>query len=236
MIQLTNDSTSNLENVYMTSEAGLEERAAIAAQPLVKIDVWSDYNCPWCRLGTAGLEALQETDNVEITWHSYELRPAGSPPIPPEYRARIEQGRAHLEQVARETYGIELKNQRMGVNSRPALIGAKYAESVGHGAVYHDRMMRAYWDEARDIGDMEELVQIAREVGLDAAEYRAALDDPAFIRQVDDDIRQAASSGISGVPAMVFAGKYLVSGAQPPEVLRQVTAKVREMDSQVAGG
>ena len=69
-------------------------------------------------------------------------------------------------------------------------------------------------------------------IPANAASYRAALEDPAFIRQVDDDIRQAASSGISGVPAMVFAGKYLVSGAQPPEVLRQVTAKVREMEQQ----
>lgn len=216
----------------MGSMSVIETGAETAAQPPVRIDVWSDYNCPWCRLGTAGLEALQETEQVEIVWHSYELRPAGSPPMPPEYRARIEQGRAHLEQVARETYGIELKNQRMGVNSRPALIGAKYAESLGLGAAYHDRLMRAYWDEARDIGDMDELVRIAQEVGLDADAYRAALEDPAFIRQVDDDIRQAASSGISGVPAMVFAGKYLVSGAQPPEVLRQVTAKVREMEQQ----
>jgi predicted DsbA family dithiol-disulfide isomerase len=216
----------------MSNEVLVEENMAVANQPLVRIDVWSDYNCPWCRLGTAGLDALQETDNVEVVWHSYELRPAGSPPMPAEYRARIEQGWQHLNRVASETYGIELKNRRLGVDSRPALIGAKYAESLGMGAAYHEHIMRAYWDDARDIGDMNELVQIAQEVGLDADAYRAALENPAFIREVDEDIRQAATNGISGVPAMVFAGKYLVSGAQPPDVLRQVTAKVREIEKQ----
>lgn len=205
-----------------------QESTLTEAKP-IRIDVWSDYNCPWCRLGTAGLATLQAEENVEVTWHSFELRPQGSPPMPPEYRARIEEGRPRLEQVAREAYGIELKNERLGIDSRPALIGAKYAESVGAGAAYHDRMMRAYWDEARDIADIDELVHIAEEVGLDGVAYRAALEDPAFISQVDADIRQAAASGISSVPAMVFAGKYLVSGAQPPEVLRQVTAKVREL-------
>ena len=161
-----------------------------------------------------------------MVWHSYELRPIGSPPIPPEYLARIEATKPRLIKMAREQYGLELNRGPMGIHSRAALIGAKVAEAQGKGPQYHDAVFRAYWQRANNIGDVEVLAEIAHSIGLERESYLAALQDERYSAQVDSDIDEAYSYGLTGVPALIFGRRYLVSGAQPYEVLRQVVEKV----------
>jgi predicted DsbA family dithiol-disulfide isomerase len=177
------------------------------------------------------LETLQQTaaadaPGVSVHWRSFELRPKGSPPLPPEYRARIEAGRPQLQAIARERYDREMNPGPFGVDSRPALIGAKYAESMERGPLYHDAVMRAYWQQAQDIGDRTVLADLAEQVGLDRNQYLAALDDPAFDAQVSADIDLARAYGLNGVPALVFADRYLVSGAQPAGELRRIVDQI----------
>jgi predicted DsbA family dithiol-disulfide isomerase len=174
------------------------------------------------------LEALAKTHPVDVYWHAFELRPKGSPPMPPEYQARIEAFRPQFHQIARERYSVEMNPGPSGMDSRPAHIGAKVAAAHGRGAEFHDRALRAYWQEARAIDAPDALLSIAEAVGLEREDFAAALRNPVFERQVDEDIAQAAAYGLSGVPALIFAGKYLVSGAQPADVLRRIVEKVRE--------
>ena len=161
-----------------------------------------------------------------MVWHSYELRPAGSPPIPAEYLARIKATEPRLNKMAREQYGIELNRGPMGIHSRSALIGAKVAEAQGYGPQYYDAVLRAYWQRANNIGDVEVLAEIAQAIGLEREAFLAALRQPLYEAQVEDDIQQAYQYGLTGVPALIFGGRYLVSGAQPYEVLKQVVEKV----------
>jgi predicted DsbA family dithiol-disulfide isomerase len=147
--------------------------------------------------------------------------------MPPEYRAMIMAGRPRLIAMAREQYGLELNQGPLGIDSRPALIGAKYAEAAGVGEAYHRAVFRAYWEQAADIGDLATLAELAVGLGLDQGAFLAALDDPVHSAAVDADIAQAQAYGLSGVPALVFADRYLVSGAQPYPVLKEVTAQVR---------
>lgn len=146
--------------------------------------------------------------------------------MPPEYRARIEAGRPQLYALARERYGVELNSGPFGMNSRPALVGAKFAEAQGQGAAYHDAVFRAYWLDAQPIDDPEVLSTIAASLGLDRQAFQAALADPHYDALVTQDIQQAAAYGLSGVPAIVYEQRYLVSGAQPTSVLRQVADQV----------
>jgi predicted DsbA family dithiol-disulfide isomerase len=163
---------------------------------------------------------------VEIVWHSYELRPIGSPPIPPEYLARIKATEPRLNRIAREQYGLELNRGPMGIHSRSALIGAKVAEAQGKGPAYHNAILHAYWQRANNIEDMDVLAEIAQSIGLERESFLAALQDERYDAQVDADIEQAYYHGLTGVPALIFGERYLVSGAQPYEVLRQVVEKV----------
>lgn len=152
--------------------------------------------------------------------------------MPAEYRARIEASRPQLYATAREQYGLELNVGPFGIDSRPALIGAKFAEAQGRGEAYHRAVFEAYWQHATDIGDRAALADLAEASGLDRAAFRATLADAAYAQAVDADIAQAQAFGLSGVPALVFAGKYLVVGAQPYPTLKQAVAQVRaELDA-----
>jgi predicted DsbA family dithiol-disulfide isomerase len=180
------------------------------------------------------LEQLEEHYDVAIQWHSFELRPAGSPPMSAEHRARIIAGRPQLQRRAREQYGLEMNPGPFDTNSRPALVLEKYAETQGKGAAFHVAMMRAYWEQARDIGDLAALREIAEQVGLNTKDFEQILASKAFDEQVTADVELAHAYGMTGVPALVFADHYLVVGAQPYQVLKQVVEHV--MAEEKGGG
>ena len=180
------------------------------------------------------MEQLEEHYDVAIQWRSFELHPTGSPPISPERQARILAGRPQLQRRAREQYGLEMNPGPIGANSRPALVLEKYAESQGKGAAFHVAAMRAYWEQARDIGDMAVLREIAEQVGLNTKDFEQILASEAFDGQVTADIELAYEYGMTGVPALVFADHYLLMGAQPYEVLKQVVERV--IDEEKSGG
>ena len=86
--------------------------------------------------------------------------------------------------------------------------------------------MRAYWEQARDIGDPATLREIAAQVGLNTKDFEQILQSEAFDEQVTADEELAYDYGMTGVPALVFADRYLVVGAQPYQVLKQVIERV----------
>ncbi|MDQ2903265.1 MAG: DsbA family protein [Chloroflexota bacterium] len=172
------------------------------------------------------MEKLAKNYDVAIHWRSFELRPAGSLPISPQHLKQIEASRPRLQQMARDQYGLEINAGPFGIDSRPALIADKYAESQGQGATFHDAVMQAYWQQARAIDDVAVLQEIAEQTDLPTENFAAILADPALDAQVSADVQLAHEYGLTGAPALVFADRYLVMGAQPYEVLKQVVEKI----------
>ncbi len=196
------------------------------AETSVRVDVWSDFVCPWCFLASTSLDKLETEQKIDIMWRSYELRPKGSPPMPESYRQRILAGRPQLDALAEQRYGVKLTHGPLDIDSRLAHIGIKYAEEQGLGKEYHDAMFRAYWQDGRSIDQEGVLVEVAESVGLEREAFLKALETPGYLHQVLADITEAQALGLQGVPAMIFAGKYLVSGAQPYDVLSKVVTDV----------
>jgi predicted DsbA family dithiol-disulfide isomerase len=174
------------------------------------------------------LEQLEEHDDVATQWHAFELHPAGAPPISPERQARIMAGRPLLQQRAREHYGLKMNPGPVGTNSRPALVLEKYAQTQGKGAAFHVAAMRAYWEQGKDIGDTAVLRAVAEEVGLNTKDFEQILASEGFNEQVNADVAMAHAYGLTVVPALIFADHYLVIGAQPYQVLKQVVERVIE--------
>jgi predicted DsbA family dithiol-disulfide isomerase len=133
-----------------------------------------------------------------------------------------------LEKRAREQYGLDLNVGPFGIDSRPALIAEKYAEAQGRGATFHKAVMQAYWQQARSIDDKAVLKEIVEQVGLSNENFDDVLANPAYDAAVSADVDLAREYGLTGVPALVFADRYLVVGAQPYEVLKQVAEKILE--------
>jgi predicted DsbA family dithiol-disulfide isomerase len=109
-------------------------------------------------------------------------------------------------------------------NSRLAQELGKWADTRPDGAALHDALYRAYFVEARNIGDPEILVEIAASVGLPAEEARAVLAERRFSDAIDADWAKSHQYGVTGVPTFV-AARYGVVGAQPYEVLEQLVEK-----------
>lgn len=85
----------------------------------------------------------------------------------------------------------------------------------------HDRLMRAYWEEATDIGDAEPLRALAVEVGLESDEVSGVLEGDAYRERVLESTAQAQSLGVSGIPGFLLDRRLLVLGAQPREVFER---------------
>lgn len=133
-----------------------------------------------------------------------------------------------MVRMARERYGLAINSGPFGIDSRPALVGAKFAEAQGVGEAYHDAVFRAYWQDAKNIEDVDVLAAVATAVGLDRDQFLAALDEPTYQNEMMADVQQAFQYGLSGVPALVYNNKYLVTGAQPYELLVEVAEKASE--------
>src|SRR5947207_4645770 len=98
----------------------------------------------------------------------------------PEYRRRIEASRPMSNKRAKEQYGLDINSGPFGINSRPALVAEKYAESQGKGEAFQKAVMASYWQQARSIDDANVLKEIAEDVGLSTGNFEAVLTDPAY--------------------------------------------------------
>jgi predicted DsbA family dithiol-disulfide isomerase len=109
-------------------------------------------------------------------------------------------------------------------NSRLAQELGKWADTQPGGEAIHDALYKAYFVDARNIGDPDILIEIAEKVGLDGDEARKVLDERRFKSAIDADWQKSATYGVTGVPTFV-AARYGVVGAQPYEALAQLVER-----------
>ena len=120
--------------------------------------------------------------------------------------------------------GLPYGKRTHSYNSRLAQELGKWADTQPGGEAIHDALYRAYFVDARNIGDPEILVEIAQAAGLSGDEARAVLNERRFKDAVDADWAKSHAYGVTGVPTFV-AARYGVVGAQPYEVLEQLLDK-----------
>ena len=165
-----------------------------------------------------------------MTWMPFDLHP--------EYPA---EGLPRAQLLAR--YGGEAMTERMTLffaergleynpnpdvvpNSMSALRLTELARDLGRHGELHDRLMEAYWAEAKDIGDPEVLRMEAAAAGLPAEEVEDVLAGDRYRDRVETSTREAYAMGANAVPAFVLDRRLLVLGAQPDEVFEQAFAQL----------
>lgn len=212
----------------------------------ITVDIWSDIACPWCYIGKrkfeAGLAEFEGRDDVEVTYHSYEL----SPDTPEDFAGssvdylvekkgmpadQVKQMLGNVAGIAAEV-GLDLDfDAVLQTKTLKAHQVLHYARAQGKQMEYAERLFKAYFEEGRHVGRTEELAALAADVGLDPDAVLAVLASGEYAEAVDADIEQARAYGITGVPFFVINGKYGVSGAQPPETFTDVFEMVRAQKS-----
>ena len=159
-----------------------------------------------------------------MTWLPFDLHPEYPADGIPRAELHARYGDRFHERL-RESFGASglayNPPPELVPNTMRALRLTELARDRGLHAEMHDRLMRAYWDEARDIGDADELSSLALEVGLDGDEVVAVLGGDAYRERVLDSTARAQSLGVNGIPAFLLAGRLLVLGAQPREVFER---------------
>ena len=205
----------------------------------IKIDVWSDIACPWCYIGKRKFEAgaAQAGVPVEVEYHSFELSP--DTPVDfegshHEYLANhkgipVEQARLMIQRVTDIAESVDLHydyDALQHTNTVKAHQLIHYAKAHGRQLEMKERLLDAYFVRGEHVGRIEDLADIAAELGFDRADVVAALTEDRYLSDVRADQAQAIEYGIQGVPFFVIDGKYGVSGAQDATVFAQALTQV----------
>ncbi|MDP5102462.1 MAG: DsbA family oxidoreductase [Erythrobacter sp.] len=218
------------------------------------IDIYSDVMCPWCLIGygqlTKALAELEGEIAADIRWRPFELNPQ----MPPEG----EQQEAHLQRKYRRSAeeGAGLRSQMKAIASGAGVSLSFEGEGEAPPAMMWNTrdchkllafaleqagpqvqtalklaLFKAHFNRREPLGNRDVLLDIAASVGLHRVAAKAALDDPELEARVLAEEAQAWDMNISGVPAMIINGKFMIPGAQSPEVyvnaLRRVAEKSR---------
>lgn len=210
----------------------------------MKIDVWSDFVCPFCYIGKRHLEkalaAFPHKDQVEVEFKSYELDP--NAPIKSEksiyeelaskYGQSIEKAREMCANIAHQASNVGLTyhfDTMIPTNTFDAHRLTKFAKTENKDLELTEALLYAFFTKSEHIGDREVLANIAAEVGLDRAKALSHLnDDRAYANEVRADQETAKALGVQGVPFFVLNNKYAISGAQPIETFLAALEKVWE--------
>jgi predicted DsbA family dithiol-disulfide isomerase len=177
------------------------------------------------------IERLRKEHGVRVKWVHFPLHPdtpqsgrsledlfAGRGYDIPKMQAQM---RARME-----AEGLPYGNRTMTYNSRLAQELGAWADTQPGGDAIHDAMFRAYFVDARDIGDPEVLVEIAASVGLPAAQAREVLEKRTHQAAIDADWEKSRQYGVTGVPTFVIGARGVV-GAQPYEVLDELVRQAK---------
>jgi len=153
---------------------------------------------------------------ASVTWLPFELHPEAPPQgIPRDVyfgRARSERIQSHLQSIA-DSVGLTMRQRDVIINSRRALGAAEFARERDKFDDMHRALFRAHWEGTGKLED------------VDAAELREAIEEDRYAESIDENRRLATSVGIDAIPAHIFARRYLVMGAQPYEILKEVAEK-----------
>ena len=175
------------------------------------------------------IEKLRTEHNVKIEWVHFPLHPE----TPQEGRAlaslfggrEADRKARHEQMKARMTAeGLPYGERTMTYNSRLSQELGKWADTQPGGEAIHDAFFRAYFVDARDISDVDVMLDIVKGVGLSVDDAREVLDKRTFKDAVDKDWELSRRYGITGVPTFVVGNRGVV-GAQPYDVLEQLVEK-----------
>lgn len=198
------------------------------------ITVYSDYVCPFCYLGRESLSQYQESraDELRIEWHPFDLRsqkrrPDGSidhsvdDGKDDEY---FEQAKQNVRRLA-DKYDVEMDlDIATDIDSLSAQVVSYYIREhydYETWLAFDEAVFETLWQDGRDIGDTDLLVELATDVGVDVDEVRSALDDDTLREDVRRQFTEAQRHGVTGVPTFAYDG-HAARGAVPPEQLQRL--------------
>lgn len=212
---------------------------------MMKVEIWSDFMCPFCYIGKrrfeAGLQQFAGKDHVEVVYRSFELDPNAKRDVDHDvhdmlankYGMSRERAKAMNDDLTKQAAAVGLTyhfDTMILTNTKDAHRLALFAAKYGKMEAMTERLLKAYFTESKHIGDHTTLAELAAEVGLDPKEAAEMLASDQFTQEVRSDEQEATQLGVRGVPFFVINRKYAVSGAQSPQVFAQALQQAWDED------
>ncbi|ERH02081.1 MAG: putative dithiol-disulfide isomerase involved in polyketide biosynthesis [Halonotius sp. J07HN6] len=206
----------------------------MSTQQAETITVYSDYVCPFCYLGRESLSRYQADREaaLEIDWQPFDLR-SGKRNADGSIDHSVDDGKddEYFEQAKesvrrlQEKYDVEmsldLATEVDSLNAQVASYYVKEHDDYETWLAFDEAIFAALWTEGRDIGSEAVLTDLADDVGIDADEISAALDDETLRDELTDAFVAAQQAGVTGVPTFAYGG-HAARGAVPPEHLQRL--------------
>jgi predicted DsbA family dithiol-disulfide isomerase len=211
------------------------------------LEIFADTVCPWCFIGKRRLmRAMSARPQADLTlrWRAFQLNP-GMPMTGIDRAQYMNAKFGSLERAQRVFENVTRVGRLEGIAFRFDLVQrtpntlrshrlVQAAARIGRDGLMLDRLFTAYFIEGVDIGEAEALVRLAADVGLATETAHAAVDGlPEIDTALNEDF-QSRRLGITGVPYLIFNGRFGLSGAQEPEVLYNMFDLAHEDDVQKA--
>lgn len=199
----------------------------------MKIEIWSDYMCPFCYIGKRrfeeALELFPHKDQVEVIYRSYELNPNEQrdtdqttyDSLAKKYGMSVQEAKSMTENVVAQARTVGLNYNFDSIkptNSFDAHRLTHYAAEQGKAKEMTEVLFSAYFEKGEHIGSREVLIRLAEEAGMEAKQAEKILNESSYAEEVRRDEKEGADLGIQGVPFFVIDRKYGISGAQPLQV------------------
>ncbi|MHA6253098.1 DsbA family oxidoreductase [Oceanobacillus sp. CAU 1775] len=209
----------------------------------MKIEIWSDFVCPFCYIGIRKLhDALADfpnKDQIKIEYRSYQLDPTAEYIPDKDFHETLselkgiplDQTIEMNEQVRRQALDVGLDFNFEEIKYTNTFIAHRvlqYAISKGKGPELVEKFMHAYFTDAALLNDEHTLIKLTNEVGLDSLDVNEVIHSERFKIKVAEDISVAAEIGIQGVPFYVFNEKYGISGVKSSDIFTDILSKVWE--------
>jgi protein disulfide-isomerase len=207
----------------------------------LKVQIWSDIMCPFCYIGKRRIEEaltlFEHKEAVEIEWKSFELDATfiASPEdslvehLAEKYRKDSDWAQTMLDNMTQnaKTAGLDFHFEKA------VLANSHHAHRLLHLAKKHhlaneleELLFKAYLTDGKDLNNLNTLAELGIEVGLEAETVAQVIQSNTYSNEVKQDIEEANTIGVRGVPFFVFDNKYALSGAQPASVFLETLEKV----------
>jgi predicted DsbA family dithiol-disulfide isomerase len=208
---------------------------------IMKIEIWSDFACPFCYIGKTRFEqALNEfkhKNKIEVVYKAYQLNPDAPLKMTKSAYETFAEGHGMTKEQAKQRFDMFTQNAKtVGLEYRYDIIQmtntfdahrlAKWANTFGKEELLTSRFMKAYFTEGKNLADKDTLVSIINELGLNGQEAKKILESKDFADEVYNQIQEARQIGVQGVPFFVLNRKYGISGAQQKEYFSQALEQI----------
>ena len=190
-----------------------------------KVIAYSDNVCPFCTIGARRIEKLQQELDFEVEWRPFELHPEVSSEgmsMDDYFRG---QGKELVNNVIDYGKDVNIKiSTRSLYNSRNSLKVNEYAKREGKFELFHKEIFKAYLEDDKNIGNIDILLDIAEDIGLDREKTKAFVESPEAEDIVANSRNEALRLGINSVPSFII-GNNLIRGAYPYDSMKELFTK-----------